>query len=433
MDQAPDKQKNIPNKTAKPAKWSIVGRFLKDVGHFIFDEKTAGDEVKKDLAALEMTRAEERAAAKAAKAKAEAEAKAKREEAKKRAEAEAKAKFLAAKMKTADRFRKERDEIIKRKQIIAEQILKAKASQAAVKPPAKHGFSWFKKSAKPIQAPSAPAAPLAAPTAPKADVHEIGLPPINLSQAPAPAGVGKITDKEKSAKKFQDERLKHETSHQREQIENRPWQSYNIVATNLIREQRSMFLNWQGKLLLLALFVSLSILICVLAYGFLLILEKDTLNKNDYVFKNLDGVVSQIKAEEVTAQDILKFNDKLLAVDYLLKNHIYWTNLFKFLEDNTINDVYYESFSGDTVGKYAIPAVAKDFRSISLQLRVLQAVSDKVVSVDSGGAATDKTAAANAAPTTPANGVATSTPNVKFNLNLSLNRSIFIKAPDYGN
>ena len=190
-----------------------------------------------------------------------------------------------------------------------------------------------------------------------------------------------------------------------------------------------MFLNWQGKMLLLGLFVSLSVFVCILAYGFLLILEKDKINSNKYIFENLESIVVEIKKEEGYAQDILNFNDKLLAVDYLLKNHLYWTNFFKFLEDNTINEVYYESFVGDTTGKYTVPAIAKDFNAISLQLKVLQNATDRVISVDSGGAETAK----ESIQPTDANSVASSTPNAKVNflLNLNLNRSLFIKEPEY--
>ncbi len=408
-------QKNIaPHQPPKRAagKWPVIGKFLRDVGRFIFDEDKGSEEVKRDLGVLEMTRAQAKAAAKAAKAAAEAEARRRKQEEKMKAEAAAKKEFLEAKLKTVNRFKQEREAILKRKEALAQQLLKAK--QAHDQPVAKHNLGWFKPAPAKPGAVVSPAHDLASPRP---------LPPTAAAPAPVhPLG------KEDAAKKLQAERVKHDSLHQREQIENRPWQSYNIVATNLIREQQSMFLNWQGKALLLALFVALSVLFCVLAYGLLLILEKDKLNSNDYVFKNLDSIVTQIKREESYTQEILTFNDKLLAVDYLLKNHIYWTNFFKFLEDNTISDVYLESFSGDTAGKYTVPAVAKDFRSISLQLKVLQAAVDKVVSVDSGGAET-----ANKTAVPAAGGAATTSPDtkVKFNLNLNLNRSLFIKEPVY--
>jgi hypothetical protein len=417
---------NIELPKAKPAgKFSIVGKFLKDAGRFIFDEDESSDKVKRDLLSLEKERAEERLAAKAAQAKTEAETRAKQEAAKHRTEAaeqqaaaEANKKFLAAKQKTAEQFKREREEILKRKQLIAQQLLKEKQARHT----AEHRgwFGLFKK--HPLK-PAVKEAPLpAASKQPAANVPAVSLPPVSQAVAGAPAP--RPGSKEQAAKKFQEERLKHETSQEREQVENRAWQSYNIVATNLIREQRSMFLNWQGKILLLLLFTALSVLACVLIYGFLLVWEKDKLNSNDYVFKNLDSITQQIAHEESQAQEILNFNDKLTAVAYLLNNHIYWTNFFKFLEDNTIPEVYYESFSGDLSGKYILPAVAKDFRSVSTELKVLQANSDKVLSVSSGGAET-------AASQPPAGAAATSSASVNFNLDLNFDRSIFIKPPEY--
>lgn len=242
-----------------------------------------------------------------------------------------------------------------------------------------------------------------------------------------------FNNKDQAANKFKEERLKHQNLSQKEQIENRSWESFGVVHTNLIREQRGMFLNWQSKILWLLLFVAIAGLASVAAFGFLLILEKDKISSSQVIFTNLSGIVTQIQSEEVYAEEILTFNNKLLAVDYLLNNHIYWTNFFKFLEDYTINDAYYERFSGDLSGKYILPAVAKDFRSISTQLRVLQSATDKVMSVDTSGAASANPAGTPAAPIPAPDNQATSTPNtnVKFDLNLNLNRSIFIKEPQY--
>jgi len=466
MDKDTIEKINLEPKAKKKSKWLMVGKFLKDAGHFIFNEDKASDEVRKDLLSLEAKRAEEKMAERVAKSIAEAKAKQKLEDEKKLTETESQKRFLESKLKTADRFKKERDDLLKHKQTVANHLINEKKVH---KTPSGHGFfgffNFFKKHPK-------------ASLPPKTDIKEaqdslpdsrqiedilnnlnktaepvkanslIGRAVVN-SQVEAPVNkqdkIPEIKEtskespkenkpelklpKEKAAKKFQEERLKHEDSHQRDQIENRKWQSYNIVATNLIREQSSMFLNWQGKMLLLGLFVSLSVFVCILAYGFLLILEKDKINSNKYIFENLESIVVEIKKEEGYAQDILNFNDKLLAVDYLLKNHLYWTNFFKFLEDNTINEVYYESFVGDTTGKYTVPAIAKDFNAISLQLKVLQNATDRVISVDSGGAETAK----ESIQPTDANSVASSTPNAKVNflLNLNLNRSLFIKEPEY--
>lgn len=427
-----DKIKKIEQPTKKPkiGKWSIVGKFIKDVGHFIFDEDKGGDEVKKDLAVLEGVRSAEKEEEKLSRQAAEIEAKKKAEELKKQTELISKKRFWQVKSKFAERFRRERQallkkqqaEVLKKKQAVESRLLKQQPLNQLV---SRHrGFSFFKKK-------TADQLALVKSVAPNllANINQqaVEAAPTLLNRS-AESDLPGESDKEKAARKFQADRLKHEHSHERSRIENRQWQSFNIVATNLIKEQRSMFFNWQNKILLLVLFVSLSVMACILSYGVLLILEKNKLNANDYIFKNLDGIIAEIKKEEVTAQDILQFNEKLMAVDYLLKNHIYWTNFFAFLENNTITDVYYESFAGDLSGKYNIPSVAKDFRSISLQLKVLQAAADKVVSVDSSGA---EAAEAVGALSVDGEQSVQAGARVKFNLNLNLNRSLFIKTPEY--
>ncbi len=442
-----DEQPPVPAAKAKTkfGKWPILSKFLKDVGHFVFDEKSASDELKKDLTVLESVRAEdraqekaereaavlkqkeERAKEKALKDKEEAERKSREEAMKQTKLAEAKAKKMSWKTKLANRFKKERTSFDERQLAIARHLLQTKSKQAPPAPPSlkpvpaapkPSGFGWFKS--KPRAAHSK--LPSLSVFPPTGSVSAPPMrPPLN-SQAPTLP----VKDKHQATVKFKEERLKQQGVSQKEQIENRSWQSFGVVHTNLIREQRGMFLNWQSKILWLLLFVAMAGLVSVAAYGFLLILEKDKISSSQGTFTNLTSIVAQIQSEEVYAEEILNFNNKLLAVSYLLNNHIYWSKFFKFLEDYTIKDAYYEKFTGDLSGKYILPAVAKDYRSISNQLRVLQSAAGQVMSVDTGGATSATT------PTTPA-GVATSTAaaNVKFDLNLNLDRSIFIKEPQY--
>jgi len=490
MEQSEIKKITDEKKPTKPGKiksgkWPILSKFLKDVGHFVFNEDSASDELKKDLTILESARAEERAKAKAlkeaeiakakeakkaeelkrqadiAKAKeakraeelkqAEERAKTKalkqkaEEEKKKQAEVERQAKIASEKAKKmsfktrlANHFKKERESFDARQHAVAEHLLQTKAKQVTPTPPSIQPassvlgapkFEWFKSKSGTAQltTPAPRPAPLNGP------VGASPATPLFSHQVMESGNVAK--DKNQATSKFKDERLAHQGQSQKEQIENRSWESFGVVHTNLIREHRGMFLNWQSKILWLLLFVAIAGLASIAAYGFLLILEKDKISSSQGAFANLTGIVTQIQSEEVYAEEILMFNNKLLAVDYLLNNHIYWTNFYKFLEDNTINDVYYEKFSGDLSGKYILPAVAKDYRSISTELRVLQSVSDKVLGVDTGGAESSNKVTTPTTPVTSTGGSsATTTPNnnVKFDLNLNLNRSVFIKEPQYG-
>lgn len=191
--------------------------------------------------------------------------------------------------------------------------------------------------------------------------------------------------KKKMAKRLAAERQKYADNKIREDIENRYWHSHDIVRANLIKEQEALFFNWNSKILTLVLALGLAGLTVGILYGGLLVWESNKLKKNSYIFENLDSVNMEINKEEAIANEILNFNDKLVLVDFILDNHIYWTNFFKFLEDYTIMDAYYEGFSGDISGEYALPTVAKDFRSIYLQIKLMQKY-DKVMSANTESA-----------------------------------------------
>ena len=91
--------------------------------------------------------------------------------------------------------------------------------------------------------------------------------------------------------------------------------------------------------------------------------------------------------------------------------HIYWTNFFKFLEDNTIKDVYFTGFAGDTGGRYSLNALANNYGNIAEQVNVLKN-NKKVTAVE-------------AAAGELVSGDRDNATKVKFTLNFSISKSIF--------
>jgi hypothetical protein len=242
--------------------------------------------------------------------------------------------------------------------------------------------------------------------------------------APAPM-IEPHTNKEKATQHFVEERVKLAKERARTDVEERPWHPYNIIKANLIKDQQFVFFNWQRKILLLMLYVFFAILISGFTYGGLLIWDNQKKQDNQYIFDNLDNINDQIVKEQSTIDNILAFSDKLSLVSFILDNHIYWSEFFKFLEDYTLKNVYYESFYGDLNGTYQVPAVARDFDSIYRQLKLMQ-LNDKVLSVDTEGAKTDQSQATGAADTGDVE-TETAAGNKKFMMDLSVNPKIFLK------
>lgn len=205
------------------------------------------------------------------------------------------------------------------------------------------------------------------------------------------------------------EREKELAWHERNQIERKFWQPSSAIKPNLIKNQEVLFFNWHENLLVLGL----SLMMCCLAIGFLyvglLIWQKERLDTSRTALENSKVIDKQIDIGEQAAQEIKVFTTKLNLVNDLLNNHVYWTNFLAFLENKTLEDVYYEKFSGDLSGEYTIPGVARNLQAITLQLEVMK-THDKVKSLtpDTGQASADGK-------------------SLLFNLGMSIDPTLFLK------
>ncbi len=215
------------------------------------------------------------------------------------------------------------------------------------------------------------------------------------------------------AQKLAAEREKEEQSQQKTEVEERFWQPYGSVKTNLVKDQGVLFFNWRQRLLVLGLSLVLCCLALSLVYVGLLVWQKERLDASATTFANFDAINTEISKNEKDIQDIVSFNRKLELVSFVLANHVYWTNFMTFLEDNTLKDVYLENFGGELNGTYTVPAVAKNLDTVSLQLEVYKAYP-KMRSVTYANAQT-----VDGAPGTD--------PITKFNLQMSLDPSVFMK------
>lgn len=212
------------------------------------------------------------------------------------------------------------------------------------------------------------------------------------------------------AKKLAKEREEEESIRSKSEVEGRSWQAYNGVKANLIKDQGVLFFNWRDKVLTLVLSLVLCCLAISLVYVGLLIWQKERLSFNQSTLANYDAINIEISKNEKEVQEIVDFNKKLEAVNYLLSNHIYWSNFFSFLEDNTLKDVYFSSFSGDLSGNYKIPAVARNLDAISTQLEIMKTFN--MVKGIQYSAAQNKDKASS---------------TVQFSLELSVDPRVFIK------
>ncbi|MFH1233181.1 MAG: hypothetical protein V1649_00830 [Patescibacteria group bacterium] len=192
------------------------------------------------------------------------------------------------------------------------------------------------------------------------------------------------------------------------------WKNPDIMETNLIKNEIIAYFDWKGKISVLINVIILSCSLVGIVYGGLLFWQKqkagDVGDKEALIEKNIT-LEAQTAQTEKDIKEIIIFQNKLKAVGILLNNHTYWTNFFKFLEDNTIADVFYAGFSGDTNGKYTFGAMARNYASISRQINTMKANSDVISVKADGGKIAGRGEASG----------------VNFSLNLEINPNIFIK------
>jgi hypothetical protein len=150
------------------------------------------------------------------------------------------------------------------------------------------------------------------------------------------------------------------------------WSKPDIIETNLIKDELASFFNWRKGLLILSLNVIFALLIIAGSYkGLILWGEKKTERTKEF-FRKIEELNEKIKPLEEDAKMIIALQKKIKVASDLVDKHIYWTNFFKFLEDNTVPDVYFFSFSGDNGGSYTFSAQASSFKAIADQVQILR-------------------------------------------------------------
>ncbi len=110
--------------------------------------------------------------------------------------------------------------------------------------------------------------------------------------------------------------------------------------------------------------------------------------KADRGLKTANFLLQEANAKIALAEDIEKQGVRLYSKIHLAKsilnNHIYWSNVLKFLEANTVPTVYYRSISNNVLSGALISAIAIDFESAARQLLAFQkAVGVKEVNMSS--------------------------------------------------
>jgi hypothetical protein len=150
------------------------------------------------------------------------------------------------------------------------------------------------------------------------------------------------------------------------------WEGESFRGTNLIKERISMAEIRKRTFITVGL-VFLSILAVGAGYYSLGFWKKSKAGEKNILVEEAESLNKEKKAREADLSEAFAFEQKLKYAKLLLDRHVYFTNLFVFLEKNTLENVYYSNFTGDNGGVYELNATAKDFKNIARQIESLKA------------------------------------------------------------
>lgn len=216
-----------------------------------------------------------------------------------------------------------------------------------------------------------------------------------------------IVKKEENQAEIKEIKIEEKEPEQQDEIKQR------VLETNLIKGELITFFDWRSKIGVTINAILIPIFIVGAVYYGLVFYQKNQRNENIIQAQKFIELEQNIKKEEPGLKEISEFQAKLKIVSKVFQQHLYWTSFFKFLEDNTIKDVYFVNFDGDTSGSYAMDALTTNYSSIAEQVNVFRN-NKKITAVLAEGGEM----------------VAGNNKNeslVKFTLNFSVSKSIFIE------
>lgn len=125
------------------------------------------------------------------------------------------------------------------------------------------------------------------------------------------------------------------------------------------------------------------ILFLIIVYFLAFFMKKELSNRLISIDKRNQTV--SIELAKISKLDSILFINRLESLKKILDNHVYWSNVFTFLEKVTLPNVRYTGFSGDVVSKsISLTVKTADLLSMVKQLIVFENLGE-VKSVTFGG------------------------------------------------
>ncbi len=145
-----------------------------------------------------------------------------------------------------------------------------------------------------------------------------------------------------------------------------------VLEVNLVRDEVAVEFNWGrrlGSLFLILLLVAA--LVAEIYFGLDWWQGQERTQAEKLRAEHLIAT-GQINNINNNSKDFFDFKNKTSLVEQLIDQHIYWSDFFTWLEQNTLSSVRYLDFSGDIGGDYTLAAQTKNYRDISWQTKAFK-------------------------------------------------------------
>lgn len=155
------------------------------------------------------------------------------------------------------------------------------------------------------------------------------------------------------------------------------------IKTNLIDSDNvATFIDWKSGF---SFFLSYFLILVILVGGLLVylsFLENEEEKNANLLEEDILRVRENILKEEKLVEEGLWLQEKVATAEYLLENHVYWTNFFDFIEQNTFETVYFDGFNGNLKTEFSFNATADNsYFNATEQVRLFKK-NEHILSVD---------------------------------------------------
>lgn len=127
-------------------------------------------------------------------------------------------------------------------------------------------------------------------------------------------------------------------------------------------------------------------IVVVASYFALRAYDLQTQNKIKTVETNISETISSTGNYNQLISEIEDWQNKTIRIKELLTKHIYWTEFFRKLEDNTLENVRFNNFSGNIQGNLTFVASAPNYETVVRQWMHLKRADKFVRNVIINGA-----------------------------------------------